>query len=384
MPARKVAVVGYGIASWGATSPEVSYKEMMYSACLSAYQMAGIDPRRDVDSFISCSEDFNEGTSIFDEYIPDQMGAVLRPTHTIAGDGIQGIACALMEILTGRFDLVVVEAHSKASNLSDHISLLFFAQDPVFTRPLFAHPYILAGLEMRAFLEESKNTPEQCARVVVKNKNNALRNPLGVHSAKIALEQVLSSPPSFEPLKKLEQAKPADAGFCLVLASEERARSLNVEPVWITGIGWINDSYQPERRGALNMEYARLSAQRAYQMAGVVQPKKAFDLVEIDDSFSYKELEHLEALGLARKGEAGLLLEEGAFEIGGELAVNPSGGSLGCGNYLEANGLFRVIQAVKQLRGEAQGYQVKSAQRALAQSWRGIPTASGAVCILEV
>ncbi len=110
-----------------------------------------------MDSFISCSEDFNEGTSIFDEYIPDQMGAVLRPIHTIAGDGIQGIACALMEILTGRF-----EAHSKASNLSDHIGLLFFVQHPAFTRPLFAHPYILAGLEMRALKEEGKILASYC------------------------------------------------------------------------------------------------------------------------------------------------------------------------------------------------------------------------------
>ena len=384
MISRRVAIVGFGVAHYGAISPEVSYKEMMYEACTKAYEMAGIDPRKDVQSFVSCSEDFNEGTSIFDEYIPDQMGAMLRSTHTIAGDGIHGVCAGVMQILTGRFDVVVVEAHSKASNLSNHIGLIHFAQDPAFMRSLGAHPYVLAGLEMRSFLESTATSEEQCAQVVVKNKNNALFNPMGARSSKVSIEQVLSSPPTFEPLKKLEESQPADAGFCLVLAGEEVVKSLDVEPIWITGIGWCNDSYQPERRNGIGAEYARLSAQMAYKMAGITQPKKAIDVAEIDDSFSYKELQHLEALGLTRKGEAGVLLQEGALNIDGELPTNPSGGSLGCGNFLDANGLFRIIQVAKQLKGEAVGYQVKSAKTGLAMSWRGIPTASGAVCILEV
>ena len=381
---NKVAVIGYGVSNYGALSSEVSYKEMMYEACARAYQVAGLDPRKDVDSFVSCSEDFNEGTSIFDEYIPDQMGAMLRPTQTIAGDGLQGVASAVMQILTGRFGVVVVEAHSKSSNLTDHIGLIHFATDPVFTRPLLAHPYFLAGLEMRSFLSTSGNTLEQCAQVVVKNKNNALLNPLGAHSAKITLEDVLSSEPNFEPLKNLESARPRDAGFCLALASEKVAKNFNPEPVWITGIGWCSDSFQPEQREWAIPAYAKLSAERAYGQAGVKQPNKAFSLVEIDDSFSYKELQHLEAIGIAELGKAGTMLEQGAFERNGELPVNPGGGSLGCGNFSEANGLFRLIEVARQLKKEAVGYQVNNAKSGLVMSWRGIPTASGAVCVLEV
>jgi len=384
MAKNKVALIGYGIASYGALSPEVSYKEMMYEACSRAYQMAGINPRKEVDSFVTCSEDFDEGTSIFDEYVPDQMGAMLRPTQTIAGDGLQGVAAAVMQILTGRFEVVVVEAHSKASNITDHIGLLHFAADPVFTRPLLAHPYFLAGLEMRCFVSISGNTVIDAARVAMKNKNNALKNPLGVHGAKIDLEDVLMSEPTFEPLKKLDQANPADLGLCVVLASEERARKMGLSPVWITGMGWCTDSYQPERRDWCWPAYAKIASEMAYRQAGIQQPGKAFQLAEIDDTFSYKELQHLETIGLARVGEAGEKLEEGAFDLGGELAVNPSGGSLGCGWMLDATGLFRLIEVAKQLRGEANGYQVKDARAGIAQSWRGIPTATGAVCVLEV
>lgn len=384
MSQNKVAVIGYGVSSYGSLSGEVSYKEMMYEACSKAYQMAGIDPRKDVDTFVTASEDFNEGTSIFDEYIPDQMGGMLRPNQTIAGDGLQGVAAAVMQILTGRFDVAVVEAHSKASNLTDHAGLLHFATDPVFTRPLLAHPWFLAGLEMKCFLTLSQNTEEQAAMVAVKNKNNALLNPLGVHSARIGLADVMQSEPTFEPLRRLMESRPADAGFCVVLASEAAARRFNSEPVWITGMGWCSDSFQPERREMGWPAYASLAAQMAFKQAGITKPAKAFSVAEVDDTFSYKELQHLEAMGLARRGESGQLLSEGAFEIDGELAVNPSGGSLGCGHLLDAGGLFRLVEVVRQLRKEAVGIQVKDACRGVAMSWRGVPTATGAVCVLEV
>ena len=86
---RNVAIVGIGYTSFRPLSPEVSYKELMYEAAVKAYQDAGLDPRRDVDSFVTVAEDFIEGTSIFDEYVPDQIGGLLKPNVTIPGEGIQ-------------------------------------------------------------------------------------------------------------------------------------------------------------------------------------------------------------------------------------------------------------------------------------------------------
>ena len=80
---NRVAVVGVGWVGYQPISPEYSYKEMMYLAALRAYEDAGVDPRKDIQSFVTVAEDFHEGTSIFDEYVPDQIGAALRPVHTI-------------------------------------------------------------------------------------------------------------------------------------------------------------------------------------------------------------------------------------------------------------------------------------------------------------
>ena len=74
-----------------------------------------------------------------------------------------------------------------------------------------------------------------------------------------------------------------------------------------------------------------------------MQPDLTVDFAELDDTYAYKELQHMEALGLCRPGEAGLLLEEGATSAGGIMPVNASGGSLGMGDLLDANGLARPV-----------------------------------------
>src|SRR4030066_2400594 len=138
-----------------------------------AYNDAGVDPRRDVDSFVTVAEDFHEGTSIFDEYTPDQIGGGLKTVDTITGDGLHGIATAYMLIRTGQFDIVAVEGHSKASNIKTLQEVTAYAQDPVLNRPLKFHSHFIAGWEMNRYLYETDSTREQCAAVVVKNKSNA-------------------------------------------------------------------------------------------------------------------------------------------------------------------------------------------------------------------
>ena len=174
---ESVAIVGVGWSGFRPVTPDVSYKELMYEAAVRAYVDAGVDPRADIESFVTVAEDFHEGTSIFDEYTPDQLGAALKPMHTITGDGLHGLATAYMLVRTGQFDLVAVEGHSKASNLLSHPQVTAYAQDPVLNRPLRLNTHFVAGMEMNRYLFESGNTQEQCAAVVVKNRHNALNNP---------------------------------------------------------------------------------------------------------------------------------------------------------------------------------------------------------------
>src|SRR5512143_2462034 len=181
----EVAIVGVGWSGFRPISPDLSYKELMFEAAVMAYEDAGIDARRDVDGFVTAAEDFHEGTAIFDEYVPDQLGGVLKPVHTIAGEGLHALAAAYMNIATGLQDIVVVEAHSKASNILSLPQITAYAMDPVYTRPLGAHPYYIAGLEMQRYMHETGTSAEQCAAVVAKNRRNALLNPAAAYAAEI-------------------------------------------------------------------------------------------------------------------------------------------------------------------------------------------------------
>ncbi|MFO8050122.1 MAG: acetyl-CoA acetyltransferase [Thermoplasmatota archaeon] len=410
---RKVCVIGIGHTDFNSLTPDMEWKEFMYEACQKAYVDAGIDPRKDVDSFVTCAEDFLEGFSIFDEFVPDQIGAVLRPCCTVCGDGIYGLGNAYMQIKTGLMDVVMVEAHSKASDLLTFGDILLHAFDPVYDRPVSGpverpnyggsptyteadpkplvgstkekqrvHPYFLGGMEMQHYLKKTKTTEEQCAQVVVKNKMNAYSNPYADYEAKIDVQDVMASDYLFDPLKRLDISPNVDGAVAFVLADEKTAKELEVEPVYFSGFGWSSETPWLSTRG-MDAIYASEASKMAYKMAKINQPQKQIDVAEVDDRFSFKEFQHLEALGLAREGEAALMLEEGQFERDGNLPVNTSGGSLGVGNCLEATGIQKSLEIVTQLRGHAGKRQISDAEIGLAQSWRGIPSGSGAVAIFE-
>jgi acetyl-CoA C-acetyltransferase len=380
---ERVAIVGVGWTGFQPTTPNLSYKELMYEAAVRAYADASVDPRRDIDSFVTVAEDFHEGTSIFDEYVPDQIGAALKSVHTITGDGLHGLATAYMLIRTGQFDIVAVESHSKASNILTLTEVTGYAQDPVLNRPLRFNSHFIAGLEMNRYLFETDTSPEQCAAVVVKNRRNALRNPSAPYGVNLSIDDVMDSPILSWPLGKREAAETSDGAIVMVLASDLTAQSLSDKPIWIHGIGWINDSPSLESRDWGQAIYAQKAAQMVYRQAGINNPLQVIDFAEVDDVYAYKELQALEALGICRTGEAGILTEEGFTAPEGMLPVNVSGGSLGMGHLLDATGLARTLEVVLQLRGDAGLRQLEDVEVGLVQSWRGVPSTSGAVAILS-
>ena len=384
MTGKKVAILGVGYTLPRVATPELSYRELTYEAARRAYDEAGVHPK-DIQSFTCCSEDFNEGTSIFDEYVPDQLGAPLKSVHTITGDGLHGVIAAYMQILTGLFDIAVVEVHSKASNIVNHEEVLTFALDPIFNRAFKVTPHFVAGMEMNHYLKVSGNTVEQCAAVVTKNRTNAIYTPLGVYGMRITRDEVLNSEKIAAPLTALQMSQYSDGAVVLVLVSEEKLKKLNprAKPVWIKGVGWNSETSWLENHNWSEAIYTKLAAQRAYKMAGIKKPAKEIDFFEIDDTYAYKELQHLESLGLCKKGEAGELTEKGVTGPDGSMPVNLSGGSLGIGNMLEANGLYKTVASIIQLRQEAGRSQKANVKTALVHSWRGIPTTSGAVVILN-
>ena len=168
----------------------------------------------------------------------------------------------------------------------------------------------------------------------------------------------------------------------VVLATEEIAAKKTPKPVWIRGVGFANDSATLESRNWQSALYAQTAAKNAYRQAGIDGPQ-TIDFYEVDDTYAYKELQHLVALGVYADAAAAVqALDRGETQRTGKAPVNVSGGALGLGYTFEAAGLYRVVELALQLRGQAGQRQLSRARTGLAQSWRGVPTTSGAVVIL--
>jgi acetyl-CoA C-acetyltransferase len=168
----------------------------------------------------------------------------------------------------------------------------------------------------------------------------------------------------------------------MILAIEEQARKWTPNPVWITGIASRLDSFYLGDRDLAEVASLELAAKKAYNMAGVTNPRQEIDLVELSDFYSYQELLWLEGMGFCRRGKAGEMIEKGITALNGELPVNPSGGILS-GNPVTVAGAVRVAEAALQLMGQAGQHQVEGAKRGLAQGHCGPCGQGQCVIILE-
>src|SRR3989475_5055169 len=179
----RVGIIGIGMTAFRPSTPEYNWKELMFDAASRAYADAAINPREDVDSFITCAEDYYEGFGIFDEFVPDQLGAALRPTCTVSGDGLQGLANAYMQIQTGLIDVVVVEAHSKASDIVTLDGVIEHALDPIWNKPLGAHPFVVAGLGTDGHPPATHTTPKAPPPAEGEKPGNSPRKTLAPYAA---------------------------------------------------------------------------------------------------------------------------------------------------------------------------------------------------------
>jgi acetyl-CoA C-acetyltransferase len=351
----RAGIVGVGWSGFAPTTEGFSYKELMFEAARAAYADAGLDPRTQIDSFVCASEDFEEGTSIFDEYVPDQLGAVQRPVQTVASDGLFALATAVMLIRSGIARTVAVEAHSKASNVVSHGRVERFALDPVLNRPLGMPAMAVAALEMRRFLHTSGHTLAECEAVAERARVSARANP----RASYAEAPADAGAPAWEPLTAGQVARSADGCVVMVLAAEGTVTGA-APTVWVDGVGWSQDAPSLESRDWDQAAATLHAAQTAYARADT--SPAGIDVAEVDDTFAYKQLQHIDAMGL---------------ELLDPEHVNASGGALGEGYLHEANGLARALACVERLRAGG-------IRTAVAQGWRGVPSSSAAVAVMSV
>ena len=224
-------------------------------------------------------------------------------------------------------------------------------------------------------------TSEQLAEIAVTMRLHASMNPAAKYREPITVEDVLASRIISSPLHLLDCCIISDGGGALVITSAERARDLKKKPVYILGTGETVRHAARGHRDFLEIAAAQ-SGRLAFERAGVAH--KDIDMAMIYDSFTITVLATLENLGFCKRGEGGQFVSGGRLRFDGEFPINTDGGGLSS-NHPGMRGIFLVIEATKQLRGECGPRQVKDCKIALAHGTGGTlgTRHSGATLILS-
>ncbi|MFC9845794.1 acetyl-CoA acetyltransferase [Streptomyces sp. NPDC060223] len=356
---RKVAVVGVSLSDCGRVDEATPYA-LHAQAARRALADSGLG-REVVDGFASAGL----GTLAPIE-VAEYLG--LRPawvdSTSVGGSTWEVMAAhAADAIAAGHANAVLLvygstaRADIKAGRRTGNLS--FGARGPLQFEVPYGHTLIAKyAMAARRHMHEYGTTLEQLASVAVQARANAAANPEAMFRDPITVDDVLSGPMIADPFTKLHCCIRSDGGAAVLLAAEDYVRDCRTAPVWVLGTGEHVSHTAMSEWADFTVSPAAVSGRLAFSRAGV-RPDE-IDLAEIYDAFTYMTLVTLEDLGFCEKGEGGSFVDaaKGRLLVGGELPVNTDGGGLSA-QHPGMRGLFLLVEAVRQLRGEAGERQVR-------------------------
>ena len=354
----KTAIVGVGTAGLG-EAPGFSALDIQALAVRAALDDAGL-ALSDVDGLFCANSSHAFPVLSTLEYLGIQP-RWMDGTNVGGSSFIHHATAASMALEAGLCDVAVICYGSVMRTASGR--LVPTAEQPLYELPHKPrYPMIAYALAAARHMAQYGTTREQLAEVAVAARKWAQLNPDAFERDPLSIEDVLSSRMVMEPLTVRDCCLVTDGAGAVVMTRADRARDLPRPPVYYLGGGTASYSRQVTLMPDLTETAARESGSRAFAMAGVAP--QDIDVVQLYDAFTINTILFLEDLGFCPKGEGGRFVESGRLAPGGDLAVNTNGGGLSCvhpGMY----GVFILIEAARQLRGEAGDRQVDAPSTAL-------------------
>ncbi|PWC94094.1 thiolase family protein [Azospirillum sp. TSO5] len=318
-------------------------------------------------------------SSVFNEYFG------ITPSYSAAVQAGGATACALVMQAAALVragicrNVLAVCADNRLSGMGRGGAVAALAE---VGHPQFERPYGLSipaayALVARRCMHERGVAPdvfaEQLAAIAVTQRGHARRHPKAQARDPLTMEQALSARMIADPLRLFDCCLVSDGGAAIVVSAADSADDHTGRPVSILGYGQMNTHEHTFAMPSLTDFGCRQSAAQAFAMAGLTPAD--IDVAEIYDSFTITLLAELESIGFFPKGEAGPAILGGALELDGILPCNTHGGLLSYAHSGAAGGMFHIVEAVRQLRGEADGRQVAGARTAFVHGDGGILSA---------
>ncbi|MFE7647745.1 thiolase C-terminal domain-containing protein [Streptomyces phaeoluteigriseus] len=355
---RKVAVVGVALSDCGRVDDATPYA-LHAQASRRALADAGLDRSR-IDGFASAGL----GTLAPVE-VADYLG--LRPTWvdstSVGGSTWEVMAAHAADAIGAGHANAVLLAYGSTARADVRAgrrtgTYAFGARGPLQFEVPYGHTLIAKyAMAARRHMIEHGTAIEQLAEVAVQARANAALNPDAMFRTPLTVDEVLSGPMIADPFTKLHCCVRSDGGAAVLLAAEEYVPDCRTAPVWILGTGEHVSHASMTEWDDFTVTPAAVSGRLAFGRAGVTPVE--MDFAQIYDAFTYMTLVTLEDLGFCAKGEGGAYVEKGRLRVdGGDLPVNTDGGGLSS-QHPGMRGLFLLVEAVRQLRGEAGARQVR-------------------------
>ncbi len=374
----QAAIVGVAESDLGRT-PDKTVLQLQEQAARAALDDAGLG-FQDVDALF-CAGNWTWSPNLM---LAEYLG--IRPKYTdttnIGGTSFEAhVGHAMAGIQAGLFDVALITYGStqRSDRSRGRVNAVFKLTEQFegpFGLPTPVGAYALAAMR---HMHEYGTTSEQLAEVAVATRKWAMLNPKAAKREPITIEDVLNSRWIAEPLHLLDCCLVTDGGGAVVVASAERARQLRKAPVWVLGHGESHTHHSIANMPDLATHQAAFEAGRAaFAMAGLTPAE--MDVVEIYDSFTITVLLTLEALSFCGRGEGGAFVSGQRTAPGGPFPMNTNGGGL---SYCHPGmyGIFLLIEATRQLRGECGPRQVAGARTALAHGTGGVLSASSTIIL---
>ena len=381
----KVSIIGMGCTRFGERF-DTSREDLVLEAINEALDDAGLE-LKDIDAFWFGSFYEMHGTSLSSIIKPDYKPVTRIENNCCTGaDTLRNAAYA---VAAGEYEVVMaigmdkLKDHGYSGNPFNHLY-----RDN--TEPSFGGPAsfsLLAPAYADKYGVSYENLREAMMHVSYKNHANGALNPKALYRKEIPLEQIAKSPMICEPyLTIMDCSGVSDGASCAILTSTENAKKYRPDPMYIkaaeivasSGVGLYETSY--DYTTVLETEAA---ARTAYRKAGITDPGKQFDVVELHDCFSITEIVLYEALGLSERGEGWKDSINGRFMLNGQLPVNLDGGLKAMGHPVGASGIRMVYESWLQFHGKAGKRQLSTDPKlGLAHCLGGKPWNNVSSCII--
>lgn len=372
----------------GAYSTRVG--DLQGATCMSLHTEAGLGALADaglavadVDGLL-CAYSFTEPhlmlASVFAEYVgmqPAYASAVSMGGVTSCMLVMQ--AAALVEAGYCRHVLVVTGDNRLSGMRGNAVQALAEVGNQQYEQPYGMTIPAAYALVAHRYMSEFGVTSEQLAAIAVTHREHAALNPKAHMRSPITVDDVMNSRFIATPLHLLDCCLISDGGAAVVVSAADAASDLRRPGVHVLGTGQGHTHEYIVAAPSLTDFGCKRSAADALGRAGL-KPAD-IDVVEIYDSFTITLLAELESMGFFQRGEAGVAAAAGELKIGGKLPCNTHGGLLSYGHSGAAGGMFHVVEAVEQLRGDAVGRQVEGAELALVHGDGGILSAHCSVVL---